>query len=211
MINHYKDIIELQLELMVNSGLYERLSKIYVGCVGEFDEYLKLKDYFKGYKKIEIHSMSKDIKEYEYITLNILKNKSRELKRFYGFYIHTKGCNYPGNEGGKYWLDYMNYYNLERWEDAVTNLDIGYETYGVKLIPSSIPPAYKMHYSGNFFWFDSEYVTWLQPVYDFDIINRGNAEMWICTGHPIASTACQMFVDYDTKGKFKPFKIESSL
>lgn len=211
MINHYMDIISEQMDIMQKSGLYGRLDRIYVGCVGDMDEYIRLRSFFKKYRKVEIYAMSKDLNEYEFLTLDVLNKKSIYSDRFYGFYIHTKGCSYPGNEGGRYWLCYMNHYNITKWKDAVKSLDIGHETYGVKLIPSSNPPAYKMHYSGNFFWFDSYYAADLKNIYDLDIKNRGNAEMWICSENPIAATGCQIFVDYNTVGRFEPFKIKSNI
>jgi hypothetical protein len=67
-----------------------------------------------------------------------------------------------------------------------------------------------MHYSGNFFWFNSEYVSTLPPIDSLDKSNRYNAETWICLENPIAATACQLFVDYNTKGEFQPFINENN-
>jgi hypothetical protein len=206
MINKYLDIVKCQIDCMVSSGLYERLDHIYIGCLGSKNEFNKLKLVLAEYPKIEIYSFNIDILKYEFHTLQIVQDISCEKEKFYGFYIHTKGCNYPGNVGGKYWLDYMNYYNLTLWKDAVKSLDLGYYTYGVKLLPATYPPAFKMHYSGNFFWFNSEYVSTLPDINTLDKCNRYNAETWVCSGQPIAATGCQAFVDYNTKGAFEPYQ-----
>jgi hypothetical protein len=211
LINHFLDIVKCQIEEMVPSGLYARADKIYIGCVGNKTAYRQLKSYISGFKKIEIYSYDLDIKKYEFHTLRIVHEISLANPKFYGFYIHTKGCNYPGNEGVKYWLDHMNYYNITQWKEAVRSLDLGYYTYGVKLLPSSYPPAFKMHYSGNFWWFNSEYVSTLPPIDSLDRTNRYNAETWICLDNPIAATGCQAFVDYNCEGKFEPFVNENNI
>jgi hypothetical protein len=208
--NNCIDIIKCQLKCIVDSGLYDRLEVIYVGCVGDKRLLDELKLVLIKYKKINIYSFNSEVKLYEFHTLKILHDISKKSE-FYGFYIHTKGVNYPGNEGGKYWLDYMNYYNLTCWKDSVTNLDIGYETCGVKLLSARKDPAYQMHYSGNFFWFKSNYAKYLINIDELDWNNRGEAEMWICSNNPIAATVCQEFIDYNSKGEFKPFKIKNNI
>ena len=158
-----------------------------------------------------LSATSNNCKDYEFLTLNFLDKISRIRNSFYGLYIHTKGVNHPGNEGGKYWCDYMNHYLIIKWKEAVKHLDIGYDLYGVKLIPANEAPAHRLHYSGNFFWFWSDYISYLPSVDKLNKSNRGTAEMWVCSGNPIAGTGCQVFVDYDTKGKFKPFEIKSNI
>jgi hypothetical protein len=56
-----------------------------------------------------------------------------------------------------------------------------------------------------------EYVKTLKRIDELDLSNRGDAEMWVCSNYPIAATACQVFIDYDSKGKFKPFEITSNI
>lgn len=206
LINDYMDIINEQMNLILKSGLYSRIDKVYIGCLGDKSDYNRLKSFISPFPKFEIYAYDTDIKKYEFHTLKIVQEISLVNPKFYGFYIHTKGVNYPGNIGGKYWLDYMNYYNLIQWKEAVRHLDIGYYTYGVKLLPSTHPPAFKMHYSGNFWWFNSEYISTLPDIDSLDKCNRYNAEVWICLEQPIAATACQLFVDYTAIGLFEPFK-----
>lgn len=200
------DIVKEQMNLILKSGLYSRVTKIYIGCLGDKKSYNRLKSFISPFPKYEIYSYDLDEKKYEFHTLKIVHEMACSNNKFYGFYIHTKGVNYPGNIGGKYWLDYMNYYNLTQWKEAVRHLDLGYYTYGVKLLPATYPPAFNMHYSGNFWWFNSEYVSTLPPIESLDKSNRYNAETWICLENPLAATGCQLFVDYDTCGVFEPFK-----
>lgn len=210
--NHALDIIEEQLKCLLESGLYERCDSVRIGLIIA-DKSLNDGFYqvIKGYDKISLLEISHNELDYEFITLDRLKHSCDVEQSFYGLYIHTKGVSYPGNEGGKYWRDYMNYYNITKWKDAVNDLDLGYELYGVKLLTQNDGPAHKMHYSGNYFWFWSDYVSLLEYPRKLNRKNRGEAEMWICSGNPIAGTGCQVFVDYDTRGEFKPFKIKSNI
>ena len=207
MTNSYLDIISDQLWLMIKSGLYCRVECIYIGCLGSNEEIIKLQNLFHDYEKIKIISHSPNLQSYEFHTLKILRAISISQPSFYGFYIHTKGVSYPGNEGGKYWRDYMNHYILTEWKEAVLQLDNGSDTYGVKLLtPLDIMtnPAKKLHYSGNFYWFKSEYAKTLVPIESLNQNDRFEAEMYICSNSPVAATGCQLFVDYNTKGKFIP-------
>jgi hypothetical protein len=199
MINHWKEIITEQYKLMIQSGLIDSVDKIYIGALGSEFNLNVLKVFCKDKPKLTIENFALNIKEYEFPTLNVLRKKAIAQK-FYGFYIHTKGISWPGNEGGTYWRDYMNYYTLTRWKDARSKLVSGYDLCGVKLRLISDPPARKLHYSGNFFWFKSDYVKNL-PIPKL-IYDRFDAEMWVGSMEPKAASLCQMFVDYNTKGKF---------
>lgn len=200
MINHYLEIVGDHLRKMENSRLIEAVKEIRIGCVGPLSELDRLQAFLKDYPKMKIEAHSPDLQKYEFITLGILKRESDIRAPFYGFYFHTKGVSYPGNTGGEYWRNYMNHYNLTRWEDAVKMLDFGYDMSGVKLINRCFP----LHYSGNYFWFKSDYIKTLRPLYKMNLADRFSAEMWPCSGQPIAATLCQNYVDYNTTGTFKP-------
>lgn len=210
--NHALDIVKEQLRCMKKSGLYTRANNIIIGCIYCDDD---LKEGFNQIlfdnNKLKLIKSSCKEDEYEFLTLDLIYYNSNNLDSFYGLYIHTKGVSYPGHEGGKFWLDYMNHYNIINWREAVKHLDKGYDLYGVKLLTAKEQPAFRMHYSGNFFWFWSDYISTLKDPQILNRQNRGDAEMWVCSNHPVAGTGCQVFVDYNTKGKFKPFKIESNI
>lgn len=203
LINDWQEIISEQFKLMIRSGLYDRCDEIYIGCVGE--DVNQLKRFLARYSKPLVKIHVENIRCYEFPTLEYLHQKSIKDNNFLGFYIHTKGVSYPGHEGGKYWRDYMSYYNLTKWRDCVTKLNRGYDTVGVKLRPSPL------HYSGNFFWFKSAYVKRLSSPLLMNMKDRFQAEFWIGSGKPNACSLCQLFVDYNTKGIFQPPKIMSKI
>lgn len=198
MINDWQKIVSEQIHLMRGSGLYEAVNVINVGALGDSAQLEKLENFITANDKLRLATYSPEMNQYEFHTLRYMKDTIDRNPEFYGFYVHTKGVSYPGNEGGKYWRDYMNHYNLWEWRRCVEMLDRGYDTCGVKLINKGWP----MHYSGNFFWFNGEYAQRLVDVDRMNLKDRFNAEMWICSGKPIAGTLCQMFVDYNTKGVF---------
>ena len=201
MVNEFFEIFKEQISLIIKYGLYDVSRVINVGCVGSEENKLLIEEYIKAFPKVRIAAYSPDIKQYEYITLRVLKKTADLSPDFYGFYIHSKGVSWPKHEGGKYWRDYMNYYNLQKWELNTRMLDLGYETSGVKMITR----GYDHHYSGNFFWFKSKYVReCLRPIEKLDTTNRFQAEFWICSGKPVAATLCQKFIDYSAKGIFNP-------
>lgn len=197
-INDYYEIIKEQLELITESGLYDSADAIFVGVTGS--EIDVVKTLFNEFRKIKILSYSENLEEFEFLTLRLLREKSRTEKPFYGFYFHTKGVSYPGNEGGKHWRDYMNYYILTKWKDNIEKLKEGFETCGVKLIVDGWP----IHYSGNFFWFDSNYTKHLASIDKLNNKDRYSAEMWVCSNNPKTANLCDKFVDYNTKGVFIP-------
>ena len=201
MINDYRSIVREQWDLIKSSGLLDAVDKIHIGCLGPKSDFNALVDLIYCDKIAFYHNISTSL--FEFFTLNILHYQSG-INDFNGFYIHTKAVTWPKHEGGKYWRDYMNYYNITKWKDCLDNLEKGYETCGVKLQSLRDGPAHKMHYSGNFFWFKSQYIRTLVPINQLNVTNRLDAEMWIASACPIAATLCQMFVDYNTKGIFKP-------
>jgi hypothetical protein len=201
MINDYRAIVQEQWNQIKDSGLLDAVDKIHVGCLGPKSDFNKVVDLIYCDKVAFYHDISTGL--YEFFTLKILEYQS-SISDFNGFYIHTKAVTWPNHEGGKYWRDYMNYYNIIKWRDCLDHLQRGYETCGVKLQSVRDAPAFKMHYSGNFFWFKSQYARTLTPISQLNLTNRLDAEMWIGSGCPIAATFCQMFVDYNSKGKFVP-------
>lgn len=194
-INHWKEIFSSHLEHIKSSGLYDAVENIYVCALGN-EQLPEYDEKFIGYQNPEI-------KLYEFFTLEKLHLVSKK-KDFLGLYIHSKGVSYPGNAGGQYWHDYLNYHIIDRWREHVSMLQSGYDLSGTQLRSEKDSPAFKVHYSSNIFYFNSRYVRDLPPPSTMDMTNRYNAEMWVGQGSPKCATLCQDWVDYNTKGEFKP-------
>lgn len=201
MMHNWRSVVKEQLEILVSGGLMDAMDEMIIGCLGTEEDLQELYVMLAPYPKLSICYYSKNFKDYEFPTLHLIEEAVKH-KSFYGFYFHTKSVSYQSSEGGIYWRDYMNYYNLNKWNDCIARLKEGYHTAGVKLLPAA--KDFPMHYSGNFFHFDSEYILQTRPVNSFDKKDRFAAEKWICSGNPKPATLCQLFVDHNTKGKFYP-------
>lgn len=199
MMGDWVKVVKEQLRLMKSSGLIDATECIYAGVVGDYNHLMKLSDIFQksGYTKIIIAYVG-PVDRYEFPTLDILKGRADQIKPHFGWYIHTKGVSDPR---GKHWRDFLNHFNIEKWKECQHKLRQGFDLCGVKLIQ---PGAHPMHYSGNFWHFDSDYVKSLKPIDSLDQTNRFNAEMWICSNRPNAATLNQTMIDHYNKAKFKP-------
>lgn len=94
----------------------------------------------------------------------------------------------------------MNYYNISCWAENVRLIDSGFDLSGVKLIQG----ATHSHYSGNYFWFRSDYVhDNLRSPLEMNMTDRFQAEFWIGGGsHPEFACLSDEFVDHNTSGQF---------
>lgn len=204
MINDWHEIMREQASWIIESGLYSNCKTIYIGAVGPAKGLEIIKALHEVYPKFQLADHSPDVTKFEFLTLKHLKAVCDLKNPFYGFYIHSKGVSWPKHEGGKYWRDYMNYFILVRWRDCLWHLDKGYDTCGVKIVNRGFP----LHYSGNFWWFKSDYIQRLPDIQRLNQRDRFQAEMWIGMAQPICATLSQEFVDYNTKGVFKPSQDE---
>lgn len=196
MINDWKSIVREQLDLLVRSGLYDELECCCIGALGVGID--SLKEILTDYPKCRVVRYSADVTRFEFWTLKIAWHDAVHEKPFYGLYFHTKGVTYPGHEGGKYWRDHMDHWNIKKWRDNIKMLRKNYDTSGVKLIRKGWP----LHYSGNFFWFKSSYLKKLQDPETLNIRDRVQAEFWSCSGSPRAANLCDRWVDYNCKGRY---------
>lgn len=202
LLNNYLSIISEQVDLLISSGLYKACSSIIVSCVGNDRELVRAKKILEPYPKISIVVALPNISEYEFPALELIKQMADVFQApKYLFYIHTKGVNYPTNNGVRHWRDYMNHYNITCWRDAVRALQKGYDTCGVKLVYKE---QFSMHYSGNFWWATSEHIKRLPEIDTLNRKDRFEAEMWLCKSYPLAYSLCDKFVDANTEGDFTP-------
>jgi hypothetical protein len=173
-INHLI-IINDQIHKIIKSGLYIECESIYYGCNCKncdvfLDNYLKK---YTKFIKLE-NAMCPNIKSYENMTINsMLKFTKKQNKEFYGLYLHTKGTTNKSNTQNS-WRNFMMYYLIENYKLCIDIMNRGFYTCGVNYIDCISNPK---HYSGNFFWFNSNYLRNLS--YINNIYNRLNAESWL--------------------------------
>jgi hypothetical protein len=113
-------------------------------------------------------------------------------KEFKGLYIHTKSSSYPVSHERKdvfnFWRKIMNHQVISNWTtcyDKIQDFDLVGTLYKSgntkdywKLYSKVDNKKYTDHFSGNFFWFDSNYYKGLPYLKSEEKQNRFNAE-WI--------------------------------
>ncbi len=124
-----------------------------------------------------------------------MKNFSEINANSYILYIHTKGVRYNPNDNKENdWIDYMLYFLVEQHKLCVSILDNFYEVVGCNYsydIDKTVDgwntnDPYKLpaHYSGNFWWANSNYLRTL-PLLSIENPDRMAPEFWLFKNNPI--------------------------
>jgi len=191
-INNYKEIISEQVNKIIMSGLYHACDRISIGLLGEYDE-----EFWKDLpSKFHIDYKASDIRQKEFITLNLLYNRTL-YHDCLTWYIHTKGVYTKKNYmrgGQESWRKHMENAVVINWRDCVRIIDkFKFNSCGSFLVYSMARYTFKgWHYSGNFWWARGDYVKLLKRPLSFDINHRWWAEKWILTGEFTTKTACDI-------------------
>jgi hypothetical protein len=149
-INNWKEIIKNLFDRIRSSGLYDKIDELRYGFLGNPD---CLKD--EIFKDPKFHNIlwSSDINLRETVTLNKLWYAVKE-EEFNVLYLHSKGVSHNGqNRDITDLVEYLTYYNVDRYEDCINQLNNGADVVGV-----NISNFMMFHYSGNFWWSKSAYI-----------------------------------------------------
>ncbi len=163
----WRGVVSKLFQHVKSSGLIDKVERIFVVVLGnELQAVKKLLDHPKVV--ISYHSM--DTRIYERKCLLLLREHAiHENCRF--LYIHSKGItksNYPGVQD---WIDLLIYFNIDQHHTCIKELE-NFDTVGVNLnrAPKWVlrdatvqEPCKSHHYSGNFWWANSEYIRTLPP------------------------------------------------
>ena len=186
MINNWEIVTNQILEEINNSGLINKIENLFFFVLGDLNKnnLEKIKKIQNLNPKYKVKSIRKEIQTYEKITLNSLlddcKNKYKNCKILYA---HSKGVTRVGNKNVEDWVKYLTYFNVNKHEECIKFLE-KYDTCGVNLHKEP-----SLHYSGNFFWANSEYIKNLVEldIREHFICHEDYAkyylasEMWICS------------------------------
>jgi hypothetical protein len=171
------NIINEQINNLVISGLYDYSTKILYGCNCK-DCDIFLDNYLQKYSKFKKlnNAICPNKKSYENITINsMLEFSKKNKKEFYGLYLHTKGTSSGNNKAVSNWRNFMMFYLVNNYKLCIDILNRGFYTCGVNYL------NYPKHYSGNFFWFNSNYLRTLN--YIIKVEDRINAEYWLFSNY----------------------------
>ena len=170
-VNHSFELFHDAIKRISNSGLYQKTSNIYCNLVGDKKEdFLKLLgNKFKEDKKI-IFTTNLDATG-EGCTLDLLHTYSKNNPNSKILYMHSKGASYDDErrktnplctiEFAKQWINRMHKYLIDNHVTCLQNLTKK-ETDGIDFMSKPLP-----HYSGNFWWANSNYIKTLKSYTDF--------------------------------------------
>ena len=169
------DIMYDQLNIIEKSNISQYIDQILL-CIVGIDELpiLKLSEYLK--KKVQVLYYYKDTNIYEIKTINEIHNycinNANPLEEIYILYIHTKGVRKAGNNKVIYsWRKMMEYFLIEKGLLCLNNLYL-YDVIGNNIIndyindkiDSLVHPCHCYHFSGNFWWSKSSYISQLKNI-----------------------------------------------
>ena len=164
----WNEVMSDQLTKMSESGLLDRIDELHVCMNGNPSSFITAQETLAEYKNVVFIPVSDTTDRGEYPTLNYLKDFcDKHTEEFYVMYTHLKGLSKLGDPYRNDWRQYMDYWQIERWEDNVAALDRNYETTGINFNdhPARIHDIWP-HYSGNFWWARASYVRRLEPLQD---------------------------------------------
>jgi predicted O-linked N-acetylglucosamine transferase (SPINDLY family) len=164
----WKISFDMFMNALKKYGLYKKTHQIRCGVVN--DNGVLIDDARFHDKKISIIYIGKS-EEYERPTLLHMRKMSETEDVMY-YYLHTKGIQHfgkPYQQNIVDWINLLIYWNIEKWELAVSLLS-KYNTYGCNFLEN--------HYSGNVWWAQSCHIKLLPTV-----IGCGytDPEVWILT------------------------------
>jgi hypothetical protein len=112
-------------------------------------------------------------------TLKWIRDYAKNNPGDYILYFHMKGIT-KQNAATEDWRRYMEYFVIERWKDCIAKLDEGYDCCGV-MWNSHTPIGEWPHFSGNFWWANTDYINTLNHEY-LELPWRYYREFWIGSG-----------------------------
>lgn len=153
-------------EKVCNSRLIDEIDKFFVvtnATLTSFLDFPKIK-----IVKIEEQPLC------ERPTLMFLRDFAKNF-RGYSLYLHCKGSSRPNDRHIQDWINMLEYFCIERFQDCLNSLDDGYTVAGSNFVKDADEP----HFSGNFWWANNSYLSTLPKLLTED---RIRCEMWIGKG-----------------------------
>ncbi len=171
-INDWYAVVTDQLRILLTSGLYDACEEINIGVIGFPEERSLLKRLITDhYPKLKVRIESPDPTEYEFLTLRLIE---KDKGNYIGFYFHTKAVTRPFEPIISHWRSWLNEAVINRWKEHAERVSNGFDVSSVNEMRSPD------HFSGNFWWFNSDYINRLPKINSLDLSNRFHAEQWVC-------------------------------
>tara|TARA_Y100001938_G_C7993928_1_gene381010 strand:+ start:28 stop:708 length:681 start_codon:yes stop_codon:yes gene_type:complete len=169
----YQEIFDELINAVLESKMLDRV-ELTVCIVG--DGVLNV-DPIENIKVVKVGSIS----DYEFATHQLIEDEINDIEEnIKVLYFHGSGV--TGNtKFKKSWRAYLTYFVITRFEECLKALDEGYDVCGIDWRTNPLP-----HYSGTFWWANSNYLKTLPKVQTLNkpdsptvLQLRHNAEMYI--------------------------------
>lgn len=195
-LNNWIEISNKLWEAIVVSGLYNKVDEIRCVVLGTP---VDLVPTFLFDTKVKVLYQDPDMSQFERIILHIIHNEAlNATEEFRILYIHSKGITHNNqNPGVNDWLDYMSYFNIQRHEQCMRELE-QCDAVGVNLQTEP-----HVHFSGNFWWSKSSHIRTLNNLTD---PCYNGPEWWIATNpHAIYKSIWNSNINHYEK-RYYPFQ-----
>ena len=201
---NWEKVFQQQWDCMVKSGLMDAAEDVILMGNGRERTFKQIIDAHPEYPTLAFTSVCDSAALFEYPGLLFMQHMAQtEQEPFHICYIHMKGLTRWGNPAVEDWKAWLNWCVIERWQDNVTALQT-HDTSGPNWDHEPWP-----HYSSNFWWANSEYVSKLTPlVHPHKLVSlnatqfkphpeirhwRFDHEAWIGSGEPNAFEIARSF------------------
>jgi hypothetical protein len=176
----YQSIVLDKIRKIKLSGLWDKINKFYIPVSGMREQD---KEFFEDLKflsnKIKIFEHKEPVFNNEPDTLNFIRNRAEKFENNTPIlYMHTKGVSYEHyivNKNVKAWVRYLDLFVIGHWKECIQSLS----THDVAGGCYNDEP--KKHFSGNFWWANSDYIKTLPYLDKENIKPLERGEFWICS------------------------------
>jgi len=172
--------LDMILDYLKNFKLFDKFKYIFINNVGNKIDEIK---YSQISSNIRVINYSRETSSYENCTLRQLYFFSQINSNYKILYLHTKGIGYSKNHPWygpvDSWNRFMLYCLVDKYEECLEMLDhfdvVGcqYRSYPYDNDPS--------HFSGNFWWANSNYIKTNDIYY---LKDKYDAEFWLFRKNP---------------------------
>jgi len=173
------------LDIIKESKIISEVEKIFICFIGKDNIPIDAETITKYNNKnnIVLCKISENLADYELPTLQFIYNFCIKSQLHNILYLHTKNVGKEINLCIEDQIEYMLHFLVKKWPECLEKLTNN-DTCGVDLRGEPT-----LHYSGNFWWAKSSYITTLPSPNEFNNLEeypnplnslRHNQEFWIC-------------------------------
>lgn len=172
--------LEYLIDKIKTTGLIHHLETIYINNIG-----IPIEKNIYG-DKFKICNYSDNPALYEIPTINKIQQFSKENTDCNILYLHSKGISYDdNNQKENDWVDMMLYFLVERFELCLEKMICGIQAVGCNYYNEQMKIRNPKHFSGNFWWADSQYISKLPSLIEkTENVYPNDAEFWLCKNNP---------------------------